>query len=204
MALNAYARRVTNHVIDPVAGVLARTGVTPNALTLFGLAIVLVAVGLIVAVDPVVGAWVLAAGSVVDAFDGAVARHRGQVTAFGAFLDSVTDRLADAAMFGGVLWLLRDDALLFAVGVAAFAGAQLTSYVRAKAESLGWQATVGVLERFERVVVLVAGLVFDLLAVAVWVLAVGAAVTVGQRLWVVARQARDHDGTAPTHRGGRP
>lgn len=204
MALNAYARRVSDHVVDPIAAVLARTGVTPNALTLFGLAVVLVGVGVVVAVDPRTGAVVLIAGALIDAFDGAVARQSGRASSFGAFLDSVTDRVADAAIFGAVLWLLRDDALLFTVALAALAGAQLTSYVRAKAESLGWQATVGILERFERIVVLMAGLVFDVLALAVWVLALGALVTVGQRLVVVARQARTADDDASPRRGGRP
>jgi len=87
------------------------------------------------------------------------------------------------------VWLVRDDPLLFGVAMVALAGAQLTSYVRAKAESLGWTATVGVIERPERMAIIVLGIGFDLLAPALWLLAIGSLVTVAQRLRTVLSQA---------------
>lgn len=190
MALNAYARAVTDRVVDPVARGLVRVGVTANWLTLLGLAVTLAGVAVLLAGPLRLGVVIVALGSVVDALDGAVARRQGTEGALGAFYDSVTDRVGDAALLGAAAWMVRDDPLLFGVAIVALGGAQLTSYVRAKAESLGWQATVGVLERAERVIILLVGLFFGLLELALWVLAVGSLVTVGQRLRVVLHQAQ--------------
>lgn len=189
MALNAYARTLTDRLVDPVARVLVRLRFTANGLTTGGLVLTFVAVGLIVAVDQRLGALVLALSTVTDAFDGAVARIRGTQSTFGAFYDSVADRVSDAAILGAAAWLVRDTPLLFVVAMVALGGAQLTSYIRAKAESLGWNATVGVLERAERVIIVVLGLLFDLVALALVLLALGGTITVLQRVWTVWRQA---------------
>lgn len=189
MALNAYARTLTDRIADPVARVLARLGVSANGLTLAGLCVVVVGVALVVTGRPRVGAVIIAGGSLVDAFDGALARQRGTDGKLGAFADSVTDRVGDIALFGAAAWLVRDDPVTFAVAVVAFGGAQLTSYVRARAESLGWDATVGVIERAERVIVLIFAFFFGFVGFAVWLLAVGSLVTIGQRLAAVTRQA---------------
>jgi CDP-diacylglycerol---glycerol-3-phosphate 3-phosphatidyltransferase len=190
LALNAYARKAANRLTEPVGRGLARAGVNANVLTLAGLVVTLAGVAVIVTGEVRWGAVVVAVGTLADMFDGAVARVRGTAGPFGAFVDSVTDRVSDAALLGAAAWLVRDDALLFFVALTALAGAQLTSYIRAKAESLGWNATVGIFERAERVVILVLAFFFDLVAIALWVLALGAVVTVAQRLWVVRRQAR--------------
>lgn len=189
MALNAYARTITNRIADPVAGVLARLGFSANGLTLAGLCVVVAGVGLVVTGHPRTGAAVVAVGSIVDAFDGALARRLGTDGKLGAFADSVTDRVGDIALFGAAAWLVRDDPVTFAVAVVAFGGAQLTSYVRARAESLGWDATVGIIERAERVIVLIFAFFFGFVGLAVWVLAAGSLVTIGQRLAAVTRQA---------------
>ncbi|MGH8930205.1 MAG: CDP-alcohol phosphatidyltransferase family protein [Egibacteraceae bacterium] len=189
MALNAYARPLTDRVALPVAKGLVRIGATPNWLTVFGLAFVLVGVGIVLAGQEQVGALVMALATIVDGLDGAVARLRGMACAFGSFLDSVADRVADAAVFGAAAWLLRDDPLLFIVTMVALAAALITSYIRAKAESLGWQATVGLVERPERMAVLILGIGFGFVPVAVWLLAAGGLVTVGQRMRCVTQQA---------------
>ena len=80
--------------------------------------------------------------------------------------------------------------MLFAVAIVALASAQITSYVRAKAESLGWDATVGIIERPERVIIIIASIGLGFLPLALWVLAVGGLITVAQRCVVVLRQAR--------------
>jgi CDP-diacylglycerol--glycerol-3-phosphate 3-phosphatidyltransferase len=189
VALNAYARAVTDRAVAPVARGLVRVGATPNWLTFLGLVITLVGVGVVLAVGRFPGALVMALGTLLDAFDGAVARERGSSGKFGAFYDSVTDRIGDAAVFGAALWLVRDDPLLFAVAVVAAGGAQVTSYIRAKAEALGWEATVGIIERPERVIILISSIGFGFLPVALWVLAAGGLITIAQRLRAVVRQA---------------
>ncbi|MFO8074924.1 MAG: CDP-alcohol phosphatidyltransferase family protein [Egibacteraceae bacterium] len=188
--LNAHARTLTDRLVQPVARALVRLGLTPNALTTAGLLVTLAGAAVVVTDRPVLGATIMAAGLVLDAFDGAVARLSGRCTPLGAFYDSVADRLADLAILGALVWLVLPSPLGFAVGMTALATALLTSYIRAKAESLGLDATVGVLERAERLVIVLLGLWLDLVALALWVLAVGGVVTVLQRVVVVWRQAR--------------
>lgn len=187
--LNAHARALTDRVVAPVGRGLARVGVTPNWLTFAGLVLTVTGMTVVLLGGRLAGAAVLAVGLLIDAVDGAVARARGSASQFGAFYDSVADRVGDAVVFAGLVWLVLPDPLLFAAGVTAWATASLTSYARAKAESLGWNATVGVIERPERMIIVVAGLVLDAVGPALAVLAVGGAVTVAQRVAVVWRQA---------------
>ncbi len=189
MVLNAYGRAVTDRVVVPIARGLVRVGVTPNWLTFTGLVLIVGGVVVVLYGHPVAGAAVMALGAVVDAFDGAVARVRGSSGPFGAFYDSVTDRFSDAFVFGAAVWLVREDPVTFAVGVVAMSAAQITPYIRAKAESLGWEATGGVIERAERLIILITAIAFGFLPLALWVLAVGGVVTVAQRLVAVVRQA---------------
>jgi CDP-diacylglycerol---glycerol-3-phosphate 3-phosphatidyltransferase len=84
---------------------------------------------------------------------------------------------------------VRDDPVAFFLAIVALTSAQITSYVRAKAESLGWEATVGLVERPERIIVIIGGIAFGLLEPALWLLAVGGLVTIAQRFVVVLRQA---------------
>jgi CDP-diacylglycerol--glycerol-3-phosphate 3-phosphatidyltransferase len=190
LAINAYARDAANAVLQPIVRVLVRLGATANGLTVAGVVIVVAGAGLVAADERQWGALVVAVGAVLDALDGGVARARGTSGPFGSFLDSVTDRVADVAVFGAVAWIVRADPLLFVLVLVGLGTAQLTSYIRAKAESLGWNATVGVIERAERIVILLVAIFFEpLLVPALWVLAVGGAVTVAQRLVAVVRQA---------------
>lgn len=188
MTLNAYGRQATDRLVLPIARWMARAGMTANWLTSFGMLGTFAGAAVVLAGHPVAGAVVLALATVVDAFDGAVARVRGSQGAFGSFYDSVADRISDAAIFGAVAWLVRDDPLLFGVAIIALAGAQITSYIRAKAESLGWNATVGVLERAERIIIIVLAIGFGLVPIALWVLAIGALITIAQRFRAVLRQ----------------
>lgn len=190
MAINAYARAVTDRVVVPIARGLVRLGVTPNWLTFAGLVLTVIGVVVLLTGRPLAGAIVMACGAAIDAFDGAVARLRGSSGPFGAFYDSVTDRISDSVVFGAAAWLVRADPVLFAVAITAMGAAQVTPYIRAKAESLGWDATVGIIERAERVIILITAIGFGFLPVALWVLALGGVVTIVQRLVVVVRQAR--------------
>ncbi|MEX0658950.1 MAG: CDP-alcohol phosphatidyltransferase family protein [Egibacteraceae bacterium] len=189
MALNAYARAATDRVLTPVGRAMARLGFTANGMTASGVVLTVAGVVVVLLGQHVIGAWVLAFATATDAFDGIVARERGTAGPFGAFLDSLADRIGEALIFGTVAWLVRDDPLLFGLAIFVLGGSQVTSYIRAKAESLGWDATVGVLEHAERVIIIILGIVLSLLALALWVLAVGVAITIVQRLRAVAREA---------------
>jgi CDP-diacylglycerol--glycerol-3-phosphate 3-phosphatidyltransferase len=190
MALSAYARPLTDRLAQPVAKGLVHLGATPNWLTIVGLVFVLIGVGIVLAGQHLAGAAVMAAATVVDGLDGAVARLRGTDSALGSFLDSVADRVADSAIFGAAAWIVRDDPLLFMVAIIALTAALITSYIRAKAESLGWEATVGLVERPERMVVLILSIGFGFVPLGLWLLAAGGLVTVGQRMRRVMRQAK--------------
>jgi CDP-diacylglycerol--glycerol-3-phosphate 3-phosphatidyltransferase len=171
-------------MVAPIGRGIARTGITPNALTTLGILLTGVATGLVIADHPVAGGWVLVAGGLMDTFDGAVARATGKSTPFGGFYDSISDRISDGIILVGLAWWLRDDPRLFILAAVALVAAQVTSYVRAKAEAIDLSCSIGILERAERAILLMAALVFHrwLLEAILWVLAVGGAITIVQRI----------------------
>jgi CDP-diacylglycerol---glycerol-3-phosphate 3-phosphatidyltransferase len=171
-------------ITGPIGRVLGRTGVSPNQLTTLGLVLTATGAVLVGTGRPVVAGWVLVFGGLMDAFDGAVARARNRSTPFGGFYDSVTDRLSDGLILGGLAWWLVDQPRLLLLTLVALVAAQVTSYVRAKAEAIDLSCSIGVLERAERAILLMAGLVFHrwLLEPVLWILAIGGVVTVIQRI----------------------
>jgi CDP-diacylglycerol--glycerol-3-phosphate 3-phosphatidyltransferase len=182
-------------------GGLARSRVTPNALTATGVTLCGVASVLVYfeyrneILFFWLGAVVFVIGSILDILDGALARLSGKGTPFGAFLDSTTDRMGEAFMLGAIaLVFMRDgDEVAVAFAFAAVAGSILVSYARARAEALGLKGDVGIGSRAERVVVITAGLVlapWGVLPWAIYLLAVTAWFTVGQRVWSVRTQLR--------------
>lgn len=189
MALNAYARSATDRLVVPIARWLVGLGATPNWITTAGLVGTAAGCAIVLAGAPVPGGIVMAVAVLTDAFDGAVARERGTSSPLGAFYDSVADRVSDALLFSTAAWLVRDAPLLFGLAMIALAAAFTTSYIRAKAESLGWNATVGLVERPERVIILIPGIGLGLLWLALPLLAAGGCLTVAQRGRTVLRQA---------------
>jgi phosphatidylinositol phosphate synthase len=190
VARNAATRSITG---------LARTRVTPNALTASGVALCLAASVLVLFENHGrllfywLAAVVFVAGSLLDILDGALARAGGKTTPFGAFLDSTTDRISEGFMLTAIAYIFarhgRD--VFVAVAMAAVAGSFLVSYTRARAEALGLRGDVGIGSRAERVVVITAGLVLAPWGVLPWaiaLLAVTAWVTVAQRVLHVRRQ----------------
>ena len=181
-------------VTAPIGRGLSRTGLSPNVLTTLGLILTAAATAMVVTGRPVVGGWILVAGGLMDLFDGAVARASGRATPFGGFYDSVSDRISDGQILGGLAWWLRDEPRLFLLVVVALVAAHVTSYVRAKAEAIDLDCSVGILERGERAAALILGLILHrwLLEPVLWLLAVGGVVTVIQRIHHVWCQiARD-------------
>lgn len=173
-----------SRIVDPLGGAVARTGVSPNMLTTLGLLLTTAGALLVGTGRPFAAGWVLVFGGLMDTFDGAVARARNRSTPFGGFYDSVSDRLSDGIILGGVAWWVVDRPRLFLLTIAALVAAEVTSYVRAKAEAIDLSCDIGVLERAERAILIMAGLVFHqwLLEPVLWVLAVGGVVTVVQRV----------------------
>ncbi|GAC1482641.1 MAG: hypothetical protein PVSMB9_08420 [Candidatus Dormibacteria bacterium] len=182
-------------------GVFRQSPVTPNMLTLFGLAITAAGALLVAGGHLVVGGFVLLFAGLFDILDGALARAAKKVYRYGAFLDSTVDRYSEGVVYLGILIYLmgRRDTLDSIIVLIALAGSFLVSYVRARAQSLGFNCDVGVLARPERVVIIVAGLLLEplqfhswpsALTIALWILAIGTNLTAVQRVWVVWQQNR--------------
>jgi CDP-diacylglycerol--glycerol-3-phosphate 3-phosphatidyltransferase len=172
-------------VADPVARVLLGARVRPNQLTVLGL-FCSAAAALAFGSDWVRwGGVLLVLAGACDILDGALARVSGQVSPFGAFLDSVLDRYSDILVLAGVVYLFmrRGEAVVVVATLGALIGTVMVSYTRARAESVGVECRVGFMERGERLLVLVAGALVDFLAPAVWVVAVGANLTAAHRIW---------------------
>ena len=172
---------------------LARWGLTPNLLTAVGLLLNLVVAAIIASGNLRLGGVLLLVASGFDMLDGAVARATGTVTKFGGFLDSTIDRYSEAAVYGGVLVYLlgtQDFRVGSLLVFAATAGSLLISYARARAEAAGFKASVGLLARPERVLILALGLLTGYVVPALWILAIGTHLTVVTRMTHVWRLSR--------------
>jgi CDP-diacylglycerol---glycerol-3-phosphate 3-phosphatidyltransferase len=178
--------------LRPIGGQLRRTGVTANHLTVTGL-VMGVAASLAIANGSLpAGLLLLILTAVPDVLDGAVAKASGTASPRGAFFDSVIDRVSDALLLGGVAWYLASTqpGRVAVLPLAVLAASMLISYERAKAESLGFDARGGLMERAERLVLLGFGLLFESLLVPVlWVMLVLTLITAVQRFEKVWRQA---------------
>jgi len=197
--LGVSARPIVAKVIQPLVAMLARRGVTPDAVTIVGtVGAVGGSVGLFATGHLFWGTVVVTVAVLLDLLDGALARARGGGTVFGAVLDSAGDRVSDAAIFGALVWWFSGgghNRLLVLLALLCLVLGVLTSYVKARAEGVGLPCDVGIVERLERLLLVLfgtglAGLgVPYALHVGLWVLLVGSAITVGQRVAEVHRQA---------------
>jgi soluble lytic murein transglycosylase len=177
---------------DPVGRTLFRLNLRPNHLTLMGLVISFVATAAFVSGRTRVGGLLLLAAGLCDFFDGSLARASGQVTPFGAFLDSVIDRYSDLLVMLGIVVFFASMAERrgAVVAMAGLVGSIMVSYTKARAESIGIDCNVGFMERPERMICVIAGAVLDVLEPALWVLAVLANVTAIHRILHTRRLAR--------------
>jgi CDP-diacylglycerol--glycerol-3-phosphate 3-phosphatidyltransferase len=176
---------------DPVARALLRAHVRPNHLTMLGLGVSIVAAGAFAQGRLRVGAVLLALAGLFDFFDGSLARLANSVSAFGAFLDSVADRYSDlVVLLGVVLYYHRaaDTTGVF-LTMVALVGTIMTSYTKARAQSIGVACEIGLIERPERLIVLIAGATFNLLTPAMIALAVLTNLTALQRILYMRRAA---------------
>lgn len=195
ISLTDLMRKRFKGVLDPIAGFLNKIGLMPNTVTILGLignafGAVLLALGKM----PAGGVIILIMGP-IDALDGTMARLRGGPTEFGAFVDSVTDRYSELLIYGGLLYyfLQQDDWLSCMAVFGAAAGSVLVSYIRARGQSLSMDTKVGILSRFERYLVLVPSLIFNVPHIGMWIIAIFANITALQRIYDIRRQARENN-----------
>ena len=188
-------------LFTPVARLLLRLNVSPDAVTFVGtVGVVTGALVFFPRGDLLAGVLVITAFVFSDLLDGTMARMSGKTSPWGAFLDSTLDRMGDSAIFGGLVLYYASTVgsdMLAALALYCLVTGWLTSYARARAESLGFQAKGGIAARADRLVAVLvaAGLsdIFDapvLLEATLWVLAVASSLTVVQRILTVRRQVR--------------
>lgn len=194
--LSAILRKPVARVVDPVALLLLRIGVTPNGMTFFGsLGTCVMALWLWPQEEYFWGTLGVIAFIFSDLLDGTMARISKKSTQWGAFFDSTIDRVVDVALIGAlVLSLLKTDDRLAVVAFAALIGGFLVSYVKARAEALSFNCSGGFAERAERVIILLTAVGFAglgvpyILAVGIWILAISAFATFIFRIHQVWKQ----------------
>lgn len=191
LTLTDFLRGRFKGLLDPLAAFFNRIGLTPNAMTLLGLAGNAVGAVLLANGYMTWGGLLILAMGPVDALDGSMARLRGEPTQFGGFVDSVADRYSELVIFGGLLlyYVQAGNWLATLAVYLAASGSVLVSYIRARGQSAGYDSKVGVLTRFERYIVLSPALVFNYPLVGIWIIAVLANLTALQRILDVRRQA---------------
>lgn len=176
--------------VTPLGSALKRSGLTPNHVTIAGVTISIVASVIVMTGNLFLAGVVWFLGSAMDLVDGAMARNEKLTSPYGSFLDSTTDRISDGAMFTGLVFYFAMTGETVNAAIAAFAlmAGFLTSYSRAKAESLGVNCKGGLVTRGERVFVIGIGLLADQMIPALYILTVLSTITVGQRIFEAKQQ----------------
>jgi CDP-diacylglycerol---glycerol-3-phosphate 3-phosphatidyltransferase len=195
--LNQKIRGLWDDAMQPVGRRLARSGIGANAITLAGVALQGVVAYEIIRGSLFVGGLVAIVAGIADTLDGAVAKAGG-ASRFGALLDSTADRLSDALFFAPVAWLYAVSGAaaysgqrwVAALALATLVASYLVSYVKARAEGLGYECNVGIVERAERLILIILGLLLNLVPAVLVILGLLSVVTVVQRLAHVRAQAR--------------
>jgi len=181
---------LAQHISRFPAMLLAKAGVSPNALTVFGFVTTLAVAWVLSTGRFFLGGFLVLLTGSLDFLDGALARYTGRSTVFGAFLDSTLDRFSDAALFLGLLAYYASQGSyhqILLVG-AALMGSLVTSYARARAEGLGLKDEVGLFTRTERIILLAIGLIANQMLVILWIIAVLSNFTALHRIFHVWRQ----------------
>jgi CDP-diacylglycerol--glycerol-3-phosphate 3-phosphatidyltransferase len=183
------ARAWSARFIEPLARFLGALGLTPNAVTVLGFFLTLGVAAVLATGRLLLGGILLMVTLAFDAVDGTLARVTGQTTRFGAFLDSTLDRWAEVVLFTAIAWVLlqANDRLGVMLAIVALSMSLLVSYTRARAEGIGLPCKEGLLTRFERLAILIAGLILGQVTWALALIAVLAGITAVQRIVVTWR-----------------
>ena len=193
MKLSEARYSLAGYITEPLVRLLAKTPITPSALTWIGFVLTVVAAALVVIGQLLAAGIVMLVGGLFDMLDGALARYKKQTSRFGAFLDSTLDRLSEVVVLLGILVLEAEEQSLIGVLLVGLAliGSLLVSYIRARAEALGLDCQVGLFTRPERVIVLALGLLLGhidyVLIIALAIIVFFSFFTAGQRLFYVWR-----------------
>lgn len=191
-------RQRAQAILNLVASGLGKVGFTPNLLTVIGF-IAMCGIGVVLAFGNfALGGLLIIFAGILDALDGSLARLTNRVSKFGAFLDSTTDRFAEGAIYLGMLYAFLQRGMTWVAYLIFFAllGSLMVSYARARAEGIGIEMKEGMLTRFERIALLVIGLILTAffgdtpILVVLWILAILTNVTALQRMWLVYRATK--------------
>ncbi len=187
-----WRHKLGNHVTRPVASVLAKLHITPNMLTWSGLIFPFGSLYLLFTEHLIWSGVVMLVGALFDSLDGAVARYTNNITVFGGVLDSVLDRITEGLMFAGIAiyCALHGEIIAAAVTLLALVLSFTVSYVRARAEGVGIECNVGICTRAERIVLMVLSLFTGYFLIAFAIIGVLSLVTVGQRIYRVAKASK--------------
>ena len=196
--LNQKIRGMWDDLMQPVGRAVARSGIGPDVITVAGLLLQALVAYLIIEGRLLAAGVVAVAAALSDALDGAVAKSRNGVSPLGALLDSTVDRLSDALFFAPVAWLYgvspdptrTDQRWVAAVALVALVSSFLVSYIKARAEGLGYDCNVGIVERAERLILMIIGLLLNVVPAILVILATLSCITVVQRLLHVRTQVR--------------
>jgi CDP-diacylglycerol--glycerol-3-phosphate 3-phosphatidyltransferase len=194
--LQGMRRALGRYFTEPAVTVLEKTHITPNAVTVIGLLITIVAAVLVAFSHPFAAGWVVLFAGLFDMLDGALARRTNNVTKFGGVLDSTLDRVSEGVVLIGIAVLYVNQNSVWGVAVtgAAMLTSQLVSYIRAKADAINISCEIGVFTRPERVVILSIGLLLskfnNVLLIALAIIAVLSLVTACQRLLFVWKKIK--------------
>jgi CDP-diacylglycerol--glycerol-3-phosphate 3-phosphatidyltransferase len=196
--LAEFRRTAARRITEPLKTVLVKSRLKPNTLTWIALAISIIAAGAIATNHLLIGGFLVLLAGLFDIMDGALARLTNQATRFGALLDSTFDRISDAVVLLGllVLYLISGGTIEMVLIFLALVGSFLTSYVRARAEGIGINCSIGLFTRTERVIILALGLLLNSLYeysifIALILVVVLGFFTVGQRLIYVWQQTKN-------------
>ena len=182
--IDNFRRRIGGYLIEPIVELLVRTRITPNQITFIGLVTVVIGAALIplTAVPLWASGLIILLGSIMDMFDGAVARRRNMASREGAFLDSTTDRMQEFAILLALVYHFlyvgenAPDRLPALLTLVALFGSLMISYLRGKAESLSMRGRFGLVSRPERVAIIVLFLLISQPVILVWVLAIASSI----------------------------
>jgi CDP-diacylglycerol--glycerol-3-phosphate 3-phosphatidyltransferase len=190
------ARKYSRILLEPIARFISQTGLSPNVITIIGF-VLMIGVAIVLAQGYFfLGGWLIIAAVLFDAVDGTLARMMGRTSRFGAFLDSTLDRFSEAVIFLGIFIHLsgENEKVALILIYATVVGSLMVSYARARAEGIGIPLKDGLFTRFERILLLVIGLISNQLTLILWLLAIFSNLTAVQRMYLVWRITGGEEG----------
>jgi CDP-diacylglycerol--glycerol-3-phosphate 3-phosphatidyltransferase len=190
------ARKYSRILLEPIARFISQTGLSPNVITIIGF-VLMIGVAIVLAQGYFfLGCWLIIAAVLFDAVDGTLARMMGRTSRFGAFLDSTLDRFSEAVIFLGIFIHLsgENEKVALILIYATVVGSLMVSYARARAEGIGIPLKDGLFTRFERILLLVIGLISNQLTLILWLLAIFSNLTAVQRMYLVWRITGGEEG----------